>query len=48
MLHWYMTNPDYRVFDQKEDSRDPTARDNSFLKLMYSSDPATLNANHSS
>ncbi|VDK85209.1 unnamed protein product [Litomosoides sigmodontis] len=48
MLHWYMTNPDYRVFDQKVDSRDPAARDNSFLKLMYSSDPTALNANHSS
>lgn len=46
MLHWYMTNPDYRSFDQKEESRDPASQNSSLCNLICSSNPTALNANH--
>lgn len=47
MLHWYMTNPEYRIFDQKEESRDSASQNSSLRNLIRSSNPTTiLNANH--
>uniref|UniRef100_A0A915Q4H5 Tyrosine-protein phosphatase domain-containing protein n=1 Tax=Setaria digitata TaxID=48799 RepID=A0A915Q4H5_9BILA len=46
MLHWYMTNPDYRIFDQKEESRELISQNNSFRNLIRSNNPISLDANH--
>ncbi|VDN05097.1 unnamed protein product [Thelazia callipaeda] len=46
MLHWYMTNPEYRNFDQKEESKDSRFYSNTINNSIFSNNPTTLDANH--
>lgn len=46
MLHWYMTNPEYRVFDHKDEPRNLTSWNNSMHNSIRLNNSASLDANY--
>uniref|UniRef100_A0A0N5ATN6 Tyrosine-protein phosphatase domain-containing protein n=1 Tax=Syphacia muris TaxID=451379 RepID=A0A0N5ATN6_9BILA len=47
MLHWYMTNPEYRVFDEQRDEQTNDARSgNSSKKSSFRINKAVTESNH--